>query len=325
MLEKEYIEKFEKIVSFYEISQSDIYDITRAISFAESFGTHPIRLKDLAVSGVDYFTDIVSNPKDATPLPDTRVMRILSDTLTVVLFISNTDIFTQSGVADIAGLLSSNTGSVLVEAIKLRNPSIRDYLHLSRDDHYKTVDECKKVLDLLEATCISEDDNEDLFNFISESLRKLRNLSGVAEKGRLRIDDDLSSIYLPKKYDSHDYRVLTKAPIQLKGTSKEELESWELIQLMNVLLQFFTGRGTEEIDKVFFVRRLVRIHNKYLSLTPIGVGASESLYIPKHFMVNQIVEGMYNTTFNPKVPLTRESIDRFFELCRKVFEIEEDL
>lgn len=135
MVQQEYIDKFEKIISFYNIDKSKIYDIARAISFAESFGTHPISINDLSKCGVDYFKEITNAPK-AKELPDTRIMRMMCDTLTIALFTIKDDLFSNS---DILSLLSDNVCGVLSEVDSKK--------HNRGSNHYKTVEECKQVLD----------------------------------------------------------------------------------------------------------------------------------------------------------------------------------
>lgn len=194
MISKEYIDKFTKILSYYEISQSDIYDITRAISFAESFGTHPIRLKDLAVSGVDYFANITSDRKDAKPLPDTRLMRVMCDSVTVILFIKKSNIFAKPDVMSVMGMLSNNLSTVLTQANKLMKPDFRGRLNLGKIDHYKTVEECEKVLNTF--IKIIEKSNDSVTGDIKKFVDFIENYCSVKlDFSGLVIDNDYKEAF----------------------------------------------------------------------------------------------------------------------------------
>lgn len=195
MLEMEYINKFVNIVSFYNIDKSYMYDIARAISYSESFDTHPISLSSLSNSGVDYFNGItdVSKSKD---LSDVRVMRMMCDTLLVALFTTHSSLFSSTKYLDIVKLISKNVGVVLSEAKKYTTKDSNIEVKLDSTDHYKTIDECKKVLDLLYEIIDKKSNNSNelakFLNFLSDCPVKA-NFDGLVIDELYR--DDFSGVY----------------------------------------------------------------------------------------------------------------------------------
>jgi hypothetical protein len=144
MIARENIEKFNKIIEYYHIDKKEMLDIAKAISFAESFGTHPIRLKDLVVSGVEYYADITSEKKDAKPLPDTRVLRLMCDSLTIYLLLAKNSLFSNPSYLKILTEFSVNTSRVLKQASALKGTKAMKSANV---DYYKTVEECEGILD----------------------------------------------------------------------------------------------------------------------------------------------------------------------------------
>lgn len=313
MVAKEYIEKYEKVINYYGIDKSVIYDITKAISFSESFGTHPIILKDLAASGVHYFASITPDNTDAKPLPDTRLMRVLCDTITIALFIKDSSIFDEPDMKSIVGLLSNNTRGVLSTATN------RHEHGAGMSDYYKTVEECEGVLDKLVESCsFNSDDHEDLFNYVSDSLKQIRVLIQIAGTDDDSLNKYFKSIYLPEKYDAHGYEVTLYVP---RSMTADDLESWELSQLMNILLKLLSGKKKDTFFRDIFISKLVRIYNVMQDLLPIGVGtgAKEPVFTPTDFLINQSVRGVYTSIFNPSVALTRQSVDNFLTVYQRLY------
>lgn len=132
MIEQIYIEKFNKIIDSYGISKSIIFDIVKAMSFSESFGSHQISLKALANSGVAYFAGIAD--KDGT-LPDARLYRVLADSLAIALYMRDSSLVSD----DILSKLSANVADVLSCAADYRG----------KPDYYKSAEECKDVIEML--------------------------------------------------------------------------------------------------------------------------------------------------------------------------------
>lgn len=183
MVQQEYIDKFEKIISFYNIDKFKIYDIARAISFAESFGTHPISINDLSKCGVDYFKEITNAPK-AKELPDTRIMRMMCDTLTIALFTIKDDLFSNS---DILSLLSDNVCGVLSEVDSKK--------HNRGSNHYKTVEECKCVLNKLSESCVSGLDYTKFVDVINKYADKFNSI--FSYKNIYKFNRDIKDTLLP--------------------------------------------------------------------------------------------------------------------------------
>lgn len=154
MISKEFIESFEKILSYYKIEQSDVFDIVRAISFSESSGTHQIRLNDLAVSGVPYFSNIVTNKTDAKSLPDTRLARVMVDSLVVILYTMDNRIFSRKGMINILTKLSYPVQKVRQASVNFYHNDSSRILRLEKVEYYKTLEECESDMKLLVSTCV---------------------------------------------------------------------------------------------------------------------------------------------------------------------------
>lgn len=196
MLSKEYIEKFEKIISSYSINKEDIYDIVRAISFSESDGTHPIRLKDLAVSGVDYFSDIVSDKTDAVPLSDVRLARILVDSLVVILHLTNNNIFAKPDMVSVLANLSYPVQKVINYVNVFYTQDRFKSFKADKSATYKTLEECERDLNKLLSTYKVADDKSindlhSLLDFINKYCSIKYNFVGLKlpEQYRGSLDD----------------------------------------------------------------------------------------------------------------------------------------
>lgn len=140
------LEMFEKIVSHYGIAKATMYDIAKAISVSESFGSHPISLRSLASSGISYFADIAI--PSGEPLPKVRLMRLMCDSLAIALYLADKSLVSQ----EVLDKMSKNTVAVL---------------DMSRStDYYKSVEECEEILRQFEASAVNDADVARFVEFV---------------------------------------------------------------------------------------------------------------------------------------------------------------
>lgn len=333
MIDKSYIEKYEKILSYFKLDKCDVFDIVKAISFAESYGTHPIKLKDLAVSGVVYFSDIVSDTKDAEPLPDTRVMRVLADSITVIVYSTHNSIFSRTEYASALTSLSDNTALVLRKVVEYTEPFNRGRI-VTGASQYKTVEECKKILDLyFDLVSDIDKDYGEFFEYVSKTLGRFKTLFSRVDKNNKYLAELAKTVYLPDKFDSHGLEVMTTLPKSLKLVTKSNLgtqiEIWDLSKFMDIFIKSLVGTKSGDFYRDIFISKLIRITNTMSDITPIGVavstGAREPLYCPESFLKNQTTRNLYGNIFSDSVALTTQSIDSMFEVYYRLYNLKEEM
>ena len=169
MISKEFIESFEKVLEYYKIEKEDVFDIVRAISFSESEGTHPIRLKDLASSGVDYFSDIVFDKTNSKPLPDARLARVMVDGLSVILYVTNNSLFSSPDMISVLTASSDSVHKVCQKVVNYYNPSRANHLKFDKTSNYRTLEESERDMKRLLSTCkeVNTKDIDSLHELLS--------------------------------------------------------------------------------------------------------------------------------------------------------------
>lgn len=325
MISQENIDKFNKVISHYNLSETSIKDLGRAVCVSDMlYGSNDKQLsvKRLANSGVDIFKSL--SQSKAEPLPDVQVMRVMCDTLYFALLIEK-----GSGMNKIGIHLTSEASNYIGKGIR-KNGQILD----PGSKGYSDMDECQKVLDLYcSFSDFDESEYDDIFKYVSESLGRFRHLLSIIDKTHFLAESQFESVYLPDSYDTHDYKVTTSLPKALqvvpKGAMREQIEYWELSKMMDLFILFLAGTKQDSIYRNAFVNKLVKINNRMKDLLPIGVGGSSGvrrdIYRPAKMLNNPALNNLYDLIFSKQYALSRNSIDSMFKVCVRLYDIKEDI
>lgn len=156
------IKKFEEILDYYNVSETTLKDVARAICMADIlYGTNDKRLsiQRLEVSGVVQFQGLSLGVgkvhKSLIPLPDVQIMRVMCDVLYYCLLFKGKvipDTHLTSGASNMVG-----KGSIVDKGIS--EPAKSDYCDF---------DECTRVLDVFynSRVVISADEIAKINEFI---------------------------------------------------------------------------------------------------------------------------------------------------------------
>ena len=90
MISTDNIEKFNKVVAYYQLDPAQLLDVAKAVCVADYlYGTDPQKLSParLSNSGIEVFNGVSAVKSNAKPLPDVQVMRVICDTLFYGIYI----------------------------------------------------------------------------------------------------------------------------------------------------------------------------------------------------------------------------------------------
>lgn len=274
----DFTKKFYHVVEHYKLEQSVLTDIACAICVAdEHMGSNE---KTLNIKKLFASTEVFSGMQSShgvSQLPRVQVMRVMCDVLTLAL--------ASHGVA--------------LDEIYLTNPSTKivgsQFGFTKSSNDYADENECIRIMDRLTEF---EEENEELYQYMESVLAKLKNY----ERGSFFT---FHKVYLPNKYNAHGFPVSREKKFQ--NIEEEHL----------FLSMFVTNFATYLInaeDDMDFAGRLISIFEAHIQIGVRGV-AEKHLFIDKlRVKYNVAVMNMYQFILSANVELTRQSVDKIFEV-----------
>lgn len=327
MISTDNIEKFNKVVAYYQLDPAQLWDVAKAICIADYLhGTDPQKLSParLGNCGIEAFNGVSAVKSTAKPLPDVQVMRVICDTLFYSIYIKHKKLVKGTKMTNAC---SSYVGTEL----QVNNSPVMK----AETNEYLDMDDCQRILNAYVDSCdeVSESEFADTFEFVSKTLGRFRALLSIIDKSHTLDESQFSSIYLPEEYDSHGYKVLNTMPRSLKtisrGALKDQVEFWELTKMMDLFVLYLAGTKSGATYRNAFINRLVKINNTMKDLVPIGVGGStgarKDIYRPANLLNNQGLNNLYDSVFSKNIALTRDSIENMFQVCIRLYNVKEEI
>lgn len=327
MISTDNIEKFNKVVAYYQLDPAQLRDVAKAVCIADYLhGTDPQKLSPARLnnSGIEVFNGVSAVKSNAKPLPDVQVMRVICDTLFYGIYIKHKKLVKGTRLTNAC---SSYVGTEL----QVNNSPVMR----AETNEYFDMDECQRILNAFADSCseVNESEFADTFEFVSKTLGRFRTLLSIIDKSHTLDESQFSSIYLPEEYDSHGYKVMNTMPRSLKtiskGALKDQVEFWELTKMMDLFVLYLAGTKSGATYRNAFINRLVKINNTMKDLVPIGIGGStgarKDIYRPANLLNNQALNNLYDSVFSKNIALTRDSIENMFQVCIRLYSIKEEI
>lgn len=196
MISTDNIEKFNKVVAYYQLDPAQLRDIAKAVCIADCLhGTDPQKLSPVRLnnSGIEVFNGVSAVKSNAKPLPDIQVMRVICDTLFYGIYIKHKKLIKGTRLTNAC---SSYVGTEL----QVNNSPVMR----AETNEYFDMNECQRILDSFVDSCIevSQDDKD-----INDFLKKLSEFNKV----------DFEKITLDKKY-----RDICTYPVKFRDLGGED-------------------------------------------------------------------------------------------------------
>ena len=235
-------------------------------------------------------------------LPKVQIMRIFVDS--IGLYLSRKD-------KKIEGLHLTMPSSKVVGTGRI----------LTGVSRYSDESECEKMLKLLEYKKDDFSDCEELFNYISEKLKCIRNSKFYF----MFKDYDFSKVYLPAEFNSYGFSVSTEVPNNLKSINKvDRLRCFEnnfSVQFCNAFIDGIyqvnlKGKVMDNILRLKALSYLDDMVTKGSQYLPIGLDTVSSKIdtanIPKHKNNNDF--NLFSKVFKINVKSNRTDVEKVISM-----------
>lgn len=188
MISTDNIEKFNKVVAYYQLDQAQLRDVAKAVCIADYLhGTDPQKLSPARLdnSGIDTFNGVSAVKSNAKPLPDVQVMRVICDTLFYGIYIKHKKLVKGTRLTNAC---SSYVGTEL----QVNNSPVMR----AETNEYFDIDECQRILDSFVDSCIADLD----FNPLVDVMNKYANKMNVifSYYNIYKVNRNLQDVQLPQ-------------------------------------------------------------------------------------------------------------------------------
>lgn len=282
MVTDENKEKFERVVSNLKLDKDEVLHTATAVCIADL--VHGDATQKLSPARLEHDLQGVSKVRAEKGLPAVQVMRVLCD----VLYICSKEHPEGVGFTSQCSYLAQGHG-------------VRG--------RYHDMGVCQEYLDKWLEFSEKQTDLGELFEYVSSVLGRMK------EFGISGMMPEFGELVLPKEYDSHGYTV------KHDGLSGGDAEAFELRCLMSILIRHFAVFNSADyrsVESTELAYRLVVVTRHSNCSLPVGVGCSGNVYNPYKLLRNQGMRNTYNSVFSDKIVLSRDSVNRMFEILKSV-------
>lgn len=315
---EENIARFGKIVRASKIAPKSVIEVGRSLVMAdtrhigdEDRGKYEhLTLDGLADTHIPEFDGVCYGCNGhAEPMSDVMQMRIMCDTLTLLLKGQNQ--YAMRYTSDVA------------KAMKLSGR--RNY------GAYLEYADCESILDSYYNKLASFDEAlRPVFERTSFYLGELKRIQPTVNGRKDVITQDcVASVWLPAEFDAHGFSVALKEPkviTELNGDKTPYITVYNMAFILEVLIKTIVRTDKGDIAQWSFLQRLQEMSKESPESFPVGVGIGSSVrpdvYSPQHFLSNQALRVVYEQHFAKSAQVTMSGVDDTFRAIKRWYGID---